>query len=63
MKDREKVYYDVNGVSEERKESAKMVTVRLLQLELELQKLQLQQKDAYEAAKSMKTNYVENPED
>jgi curved DNA-binding protein CbpA len=63
MEDREKVYYDVYGVSEEVKETPEMVTLSLLQLELELQKLQLQQKDAYEAAKSMKTNYVENPED
>jgi hypothetical protein len=62
MEDREKVYYDVHGVSEEVKETPEMVTLSLLQLELELQKLQLQQKDAYEAAKSMNPAYVENPE-
>lgn len=62
MEDREKVYYDVHGVSEEVKETPEMVTLSLLQLELELQKLQLEQKDAYEAAKSMNPTYVENPE-
>ena len=62
MEDREKAYYDVHGVSEEVKETAEMGTLSLLQLELELQKLRLQQKDAYEAAKSMNPTYVENPD-
>jgi hypothetical protein len=62
IEDREKVSCDVHGVSEEVKETPGMVTLSLLQLELELQKLQLQQKDAYEAAKSMNPTYVENPE-
>jgi hypothetical protein len=62
MEDREKVYYDVHGVSEEVKETPEMVTLSLLQLELELQNPQLQHKDAYEAAKSMNPTFVENPE-
>jgi hypothetical protein len=62
MEDREKVYYDVHGVSEEVKETPEMVTLSLLQFELELQKLHLQQKGAYEAAKSMNPAYVQNPE-
>jgi hypothetical protein len=62
MEDREKVYYDLHGVSEEVKETPEMVASSLLQLELELQKLQLQQKYAYEAAKSMNPSYVQNPE-
>ena len=56
MKDREKVYYDLHGISEEIKETPTMIAAALVDLETELQALQ--DKEAYEMAYNMNPEYV-----
>jgi hypothetical protein len=56
--DREKVYYDLHGVSAEIEETPVMINASLSQIEVELQKLK--SKEAYESAKLMDREYVQD---
>jgi hypothetical protein len=58
--DRERVYYDLHGVSEEVKETPEMVEQGLSELEEAL--LKLTHKDAYDLAEEMNREYVQRKE-
>jgi hypothetical protein len=60
MEDRERVYYDLHGVSEEVKETPETIEQKLSELEKAL--LKLAQKDAYDLAESMDPEYVQRKE-
>jgi hypothetical protein len=56
--DRDNVYYDVHGVSDEIEETPVMINESLSQLEVELRNLK--SKEAYESAKLMDQEYVQD---
>ena len=56
--DREKVYYDLHGVCDEIEETTEMINESISQLEVELRNLK--SKEAYELAKLMDREYVED---
>jgi hypothetical protein len=58
MKDREKVYYDLHGISGEIEETPEMIANSLIDLEEEIQKLT--GKEAYETARSTNPEYVQD---
>jgi hypothetical protein len=58
MQDREKVYYDLHGISGEIKETPEMIANSLIDLEEEIQKQT--GKEAYETARSMNPEYVQD---
>jgi hypothetical protein len=60
MEDRERVYYDLHGVSENVKETPEMIEQKLSELEEAL--LKLAKKDAYDLAEAMDPEYVQNKE-
>lgn len=57
--EREKVYHDLHGISEEIEETPPLIKGTLEELDRELKALP--DKDAYEMAKSMNPKYVEDP--
>jgi hypothetical protein len=60
MEDRERVYYDLHGVSDEIKETPEMIKQGLSELEKAL--LELAHKDAYDLAEAMNPEYVQRKE-
>lgn len=58
IKDREKVYFDVHGVSDETKETPELITNSLREMRIELDNLP--NVEAYQTAISMDPGYVQN---
>jgi hypothetical protein len=62
MEDREKVYYDLHGVSEQVSETPEFVRERLLQLQKKLDAaMEEDRMEAYRKALAMNQEYVQNP--
>ena len=58
VEDREKVYMDVHGVKEGPRENSEDIQAALVAMQMEIEKLE--DKEAYDQARSMDQNYVED---